>query len=86
MNVAETVSANFLAIFYTIVVILILLIIAKIIHTREKSKERRELAEMRLKFRKLDMEKRKRYLDDLKEASMVLKDEEKDMIDELERD
>jgi len=86
MNVAETISANFLAIFYTIVVIIILLIIAKVIYTREKSKERREMAEMRLKFKKLDLERRKRYLDKLKEASMVLKDDEKERIDELERD
>ncbi len=86
MSVAETISANFLAIFYTVVAIIILLIIAKVIYAREKSKERREMAETRLKLKKLDLEKRKRHLDNLKEASMVLKDDEKQRIDELERD
>ncbi len=86
MTLAETISNNFLQIFYSIVVVIILLIIAKVIHTREKSKERRELAEFRLKHRKLDMQRKHMHLDKLKEASMVLKDEEKENIDNIERD
>ncbi|MFP3871528.1 MAG: hypothetical protein ACOCTR_01340 [Candidatus Natronoplasma sp.] len=86
MAVAEIISQNFLAIFYTIVVIIILAIIAKVIITREKAKERKELAEMRLKSEKLEMEKKQRHIDKLKEASMVLKDEEKQKVDKIERD
>ncbi|MFP4001398.1 MAG: hypothetical protein ACLFU5_05805 [Thermoplasmata archaeon] len=86
MTLVDTISNNFLPIFYSIVVIIILLIIAKVVQTREKSKERRELAEFRLNHKKLDMQKKERHLDKLKEASMVLNDDEKERLDDIERD
>ncbi len=86
MSAIETLSQNILPIFYTVVVIIILAIIAKVIITREKAKERKDLAEMRLKSKKLDMEKKERHIEKLKEASMVLKDEEKQKLDKIERD
>ncbi len=86
MSAAEIISENFLLIFYSIVVILILAIIAKILNTREREKTRRELADMNLKNKKLDMMEREKHLDKLKETSMVLKDDEKTKIDEIERD
>ncbi|MFP4142220.1 MAG: hypothetical protein ACLFSM_03680 [Thermoplasmata archaeon] len=86
MTLVDTISNNFLPIFYSIVVIIILLIIAKVVQTREKSKERRELAEFRLNHKKLDMQKKERHLDKLKEASMVLNDDEKERLDNIERD
>ncbi len=86
MALSETIANNFIPIFYSIVVIVVLLIVAKVIHTREKSKERRDLAEFRLKHKKLDMQRKQQHLEKLKEASMVLKDDEKKKIDEIERD
>jgi len=86
MALAETISNNFLPIFYSLVVIVVLIIIAKVIHTREKSKERKELAEFRLKHKKLDIQRKQKHIDKLKEASMVLKDDEKEKIDKIERD
>ena len=86
MNFAEIISENFLLIFYSIVVIVILAIIAKILNTREREKTRRELADLNLKNKKLDMVEREKHLDKLKETSMVLKDEEKTKVDEIERD
>ncbi|MEF8832681.1 MAG: hypothetical protein V5A66_04075 [Candidatus Thermoplasmatota archaeon] len=86
MALVETISNNFLPIFYSIVVIVILLIIAKVLHTREKSKERKELAELRLKHKKLDIQQKQKHIDKLKEASVVLKDDEKEKIDKIERD
>ena len=86
MTIAEIISQNFLAIFYSVVVIVILFIIAKIINTRERSKERRELADLQLKQKKLDMMENKQYLEELKETSVVLKDEEKEKIDKISRD
>lgn len=86
MNLAEVLSENFLLIFYSIVVILVLAIIAKILNTREREKTRRELADLDMKRKKLDMVEREKHLDKLKETSMVLKDEEKTKVDEIERD
>ncbi|MGM0509594.1 MAG: hypothetical protein ACQESD_00505 [Thermoplasmatota archaeon] len=86
MNFAEIISENFLLIFYSIVVIVILAIIAKLLNTREREKTRRELADLNLKNKKLDMLEREKHLDKLKETSMVLKDEEKTKVDEIERD
>lgn len=86
MTIAEAISQNFLAIFYSIVVIIILFIIAKVINTSERSKERRELADLQLKQKKLDMMENKQYLENLKEASVVLKDKEKEKIDKISRD
>ncbi len=86
MALAETISNNFLPIFYSLVVIVVLIIIAKVIHTRERSNERKELAELRLKHKKLDIQRKQKHIDKLKEASMVLKDDEKEKIDKIERD
>lgn len=86
MSLTDTISQNFLPIFYSIVVIIILAIIAKVIITREKAKQRKDYADMRLKSKKLEMKKKERHLEKLKEASMVLKDEEKEKVDEINRD
>jgi len=86
MALAETISNNFLPIFYSLVVIVILIIIAKVIHTREKAKERKEIAQLRLQHKKLDIQRKQKHIDKLKEASMVLKDDEKEKIDKIERD
>lgn len=82
----EPLTQNILLIFYTIVVIIILAIIAKVISIRERSKERKELANLQLESKKLDMVKKEKELEDLKEASMVLNDHEKERIDKIERD
>ncbi len=84
--VTETVSDNFMNIFYAIVVVLVLYIIARVVITHEKEKTRLKSADLRLKAKKMDMLEKERYLKGLKEASMVLKDDEKTRIDELERD
>ncbi|MBS3781882.1 MAG: hypothetical protein KGY66_03830 [Candidatus Thermoplasmatota archaeon] len=86
MALAETISNNFLPIFYSLIVIVVLIIIAKVLLTREKAQERKELADYRLKHKKLDIQRKQKHLDKLKEASMVLKDDEKEKIDEIERD
>lgn len=82
----EPLTQNILLIFYTIVVIIILAIIAKVISIRERAKERKELANLQLESKKLDMVKKEKELEDLKEASMVLNDHEKKRIDKIERD
>ncbi len=86
MSLADTISQNFLPIFYSIIVVIILAIIAKVIITREKAKEKKDLGDMRLKFQKLEMAKKERHIDKLKEASMMLKDDEKKKLDHIERD
>ncbi len=86
MEITEVISQNFLSIFYSIVVLIILGIIAKVIITRERAKERKELADLRLNSKKLDMMQRQKHIEDLKEASMVLKDDEKEKLDKIERD
>ncbi len=86
MSAAQIISQNFLSIFYSLVVIIVLAIIAKIIIARERAKERKELAETRLNSKKLDMMQREKHIENLKEASMVLDDDEKEKLDKIERD
>ncbi|MFO7992287.1 MAG: hypothetical protein R6U61_08375 [Thermoplasmata archaeon] len=86
MTAAEIVSNNFMAIFYSIVVIIVLLIIAKILNTRERVRSRKELADLRIKSKKMDMIEKEKYIEQLKNASMVLRDEEKSRIDDIQRD
>ncbi len=86
LSVAEAVSDNFMNIFYAIVVIIILYLIARIIITHEKEKTRLKGADLRLKAKKMEMLEKERYVKTLKDASMVLKDDEKTTLDELERD
>ncbi len=86
MSLAETIANNFFIIFYSIVIILILVVVAKILNTREREKTRRQISDLRLKSRKLDMLEKKKYIKELKEASMVLRDNEKSRVDEINRD
>lgn len=86
MAIGEIITENFMVIFYSVVVIIILGIIAKILNTREREKARRDIADYRLKSKKLDMLEKEKYIDQLKDASMVLKDDEKSKIDEITRD
>ncbi|MGM0405051.1 MAG: hypothetical protein ACQEQM_02790 [Thermoplasmatota archaeon] len=86
MTLADTLVNNFFIIFYSIVIILILVVIAKILNTREREKTRRQLSDLRLKSKKLDILEKKKYINELKEASMVLRDDEKSRLDEITRD
>lgn len=86
MAIAETISNNFMVIFYSIVALIIIITVAVVIYTREKAKEKKTLAEMRLKHKKLQLHEKERHLKKLKEASMVLDDDEKERIDKIERD
>ncbi len=86
MSLGTIISENFMTIFYSFVIIIILALIAKMVNTREREKARRELGEMRLKAKKLEMLEKEKYIHSLKEASMVLKDDEKTKIDEVIRD
>lgn len=86
MTAAEIISNNFMTIFYSIVVIVVLLIIAKILNTRERERARKELADLRIKSKKMDMIEKEKYIEQLKNASMVLRDEEKSRIDDIQRD
>ncbi len=72
MALAETISNNFLPIFYSVVVIIILIIIAKVIHTRERTQERKELAELRLKHKKLDIQRKQKHIDRRFQSSPLL--------------
>lgn len=86
MALEEVIIDNFLVIFYSIVVIVILAIIAKIINTREQTKADREIADINLKRKKLETYEKEQHLDKLKEAAVVLKDSEKKKLDEISRD
>ncbi|MFW6141910.1 MAG: hypothetical protein ACOC53_05055 [Candidatus Saliniplasma sp.] len=86
MSLAETLANNFFIIFYSVVIILILTVIAKILNTREKEKTRRQISDLRLKSKKLDMLEKEKYIKELKDASMVLRDDEKSRLDEITRD
>ncbi|MFW6038778.1 MAG: hypothetical protein ACOC89_04500 [Candidatus Saliniplasma sp.] len=86
MSLAETLANNFFIIFYSVVIILILTVIARILNTREKEKTRRQISDLRLKSKKLDMLEKKKYIKELKDASMVLRDDEKSRLDEITRD
>ncbi len=86
MTMIEIISENFLIIFYSVIVIIILAIIARILNERERSKTRRELADINLQRKKLEMVEREKHIDKLKESSMVLKDKEKKEIDEISGD
>ncbi len=86
MSLETIISENFMTIFYSFVIIIILVVIAKMVNTREREKARRELGEMRLKAKKLEMLEKEKYIANLKEASMVLRDDEKTRIDEIARD
>ncbi len=86
LSIAEVISDNFMIIFYSVVVIIVLLIIAKVVNTRERNRARNKYAELRLKSEKMKMLKKERYIKNLKDATMVLKDDEKTKIDEIERD
>lgn len=83
---ADSFSDNFMGIFYVIAVIIILYIVGRVIITHEKEKTRLKSADLRLKAKKLDMLEKERYIKGLRDASMVLKDDEKTRIDELEQD
>ncbi len=86
MSVETIITENFMTIFYSLVIIIILALIAKMVNTREQEKARRELADLRLKAKKMDMLEKEKYIEHLKEASMVLRDDEKTKIDEIVRD
>jgi len=86
MSVVDTIANNFFIIFYSAIIILILLIIAKILNTREREKTRRQIADLRLKTKKMDMLEKKNYIKELKDASVVLRDDEKSRLDEISRD
>lgn len=86
MSLEQIIVDNFLLIFYSIVVIVILIVIATIINTREREKSKRDLADINLKSKKLDMLEKEKHLENLKKASMILKDDEKRKLDEIERD
>ncbi len=86
MTLADTLVNNFFIIFYSVVIILILAVIAKILNTREREKTRRQLSDLRFKSKKLDILEKKKYIKELKEASMVLRDDEKSRLDEINRD
>mgnify|MGYP006285238523 CR=1 FL=1 len=86
MALEEVIIDNFLVIFYSIVVIVILAIIAKIINTREQTKADREIADINLKRKKLETYEKEQHLDKLKEVAVVLKDSEKKKLDEISRD
>lgn len=86
MTLADTLANNFFVIFYSIVIILILVVIAKILNTREREKTRRQITDIKLKSKKLDMLEKKEYIKELKDASMVLRDDEKSRLDEITRD
>jgi len=86
MTLADTLANNFFVIFYSIVIILILVVIAKILNTREREKTRRQITDIKLKSKKLDMLEKKEYIKELKDASMVLRDDEKSRLDEINRD
>lgn len=86
MSLAETLANNFFIIFYSVVIILILTVIARILNTREKEKTRRQISDLRLKSKKLDMLEKEKYIKELKDASMVLRDDEKSRLDEITRD
>ncbi|MFO8109439.1 MAG: hypothetical protein R6U17_02810 [Thermoplasmata archaeon] len=84
--VATIISDNFMNIFYVIAIIIILYIVGRVVMTHEKEKMRLKSADLRLKAKKMDMLEKEQYIKGLKEASMVLKDDEKTRIDEIERD
>lgn len=86
MDIAQIINENFMLIFYSIFVIIILAIIAKIFNTREREKTKREIADINLKSQKLDMVEKEKHVDNLKEAAMVLKDSEKSKLDEISKD
>lgn len=86
MSLAETITNNFFTIFYSVIIIIILVVIAKILNTREREKTRREVADYKLKSKKMDMLEKKEYIKELKDASVVLRDDEKSRLDEINRD
>ncbi len=86
MSMETVITENFMYIFYSLVVIIVLAIIAKLLNTREREKARKEVADITLKAKKLEMIEKEKYLEQLKNASMTLRDDEKTKIDEIVQD
>lgn len=86
MSIVEMISENFLILFYSVLVVMILAIIAKILNTREREKTQRQLADINMKNRKLEMVEKERHINNLKEASTVLSDSEKEKLDKISQD
>ncbi len=86
MSMETVITDNFMFIFYAIVVIIVLAIIAHMLNTREREKSRKEVADMMFKTKKLEMIEKEKYIEQLKNASMVLRDDEKTRIDEIVHD
>ncbi len=85
-TIAEVISENFMNIFYAIVIVLIVYVVGKVIIVKEKEKTKLKGADLRLKAKKMELFEKERHIKNLKEASMVLKDDEKSRVDEIERD
>lgn len=86
MSLEAVITDNFMVIFYSIVVIVILALVARLLNTREREQSRKEAAEIRFKTKKLEMIEKEKYIEQLKNATMVLRDDEKCRIDEIVHD
>ncbi len=86
MSMETVIAENFMYIFYSVVAIIILAIIAKLLNTREREKARKDVADINLKTKKLEMIEKEKYIKQLKNASMTLRDDEKTKIDEIVHD
>ncbi len=85
-SIIETIADNFLLFFFTIIIFVIVVVVMKVLSTRIKAKTNEALTQYELDKRKLEIASKKAAIEELENSTMVLKDEERDVLESINRD
>ncbi len=85
-RLGEAVASNFVFLTALIVLLIIIVVIARTITKAKSSKTAAKMAELGIDSKKLEILSKRAYLDGLKNASVVLTDEERKKMDSIRVD
>lgn len=85
-TIVATVADNFLLIFFTIVIFIIVLAVLRVINSRIKEKMTLSLAQYELDKRKLDIAAKKAAIEELRNSAIVLNDKERETLEAIRTD
>lgn len=84
--IIDTVAKNFLLIFFTIIVFVLILAILWIINAKIKEKTALALAQYELDKRKLEIAAKKAAVEELRNSAIVLNDKEREILEAIRTD
>lgn len=85
-RLGDAVASNFVFLIVLIVVLIIIIVIARTVTKVKASKTAAKMAEIGIDSKKLEILSKRAYLDELKNASVVLTDDERRRIDSIKTD